>query len=374
MRPVVAPKRVVVFVSGLGSGGAERTAVHICGWLLAAGHEVSLLTLSAEQADFYKTPEGVFRTGLDLQRPSHGLIAPVLANFRRWLAVRRYVRARGANVVLSLGDRSNVLMLLATLGVDCRKIISDRTDPVSAPLTRGWGLLRRVAYPLATLHIAQSKYVVAWIDENFPGLCSTVIGNAATMTSSGGVRADSDRSRPFELIAVGRLTRAKGIDLLLKSFALARNETDRELRLTLVGDGEDRAALEDHAKEMGLGCDVRFAGRVPDVATWLCKADAYVLSSRWEGFPNALIEAMAVGLPVIAARCRGGVEDILGDEKERYGLEFSPGNVEELADCIVRMAMDDELRQRLARCALERAADYSSERVASAWREVVERP
>lgn len=100
-------KRIVVFVATLGSsGGAERVAVRICGWLRDAGHVVRLLTLSGVDSDFYPCPDGVQRLGLNLQAPSGSLVGAIIANLKRWQAVRKAVVDHRADVVLSLGDRS----------------------------------------------------------------------------------------------------------------------------------------------------------------------------------------------------------------------------------------------------------------------------
>lgn len=368
------PKRVLVFVSTMGAGGAERAAVRLSGWLVEAGHEVTLLTTSSQESDFYSSPSGVVRIGLDLQRPSPNAFAAMWANLRRLWEVRRAVRKQGSQVVISLGDRNNILLLLATIGLGCRKIISDRTDPMREPLSRVWSLWRRWSYPMADMHVAQSQYAVGWIKTHFPGLPSTVIGNATASRSDIGNRKRDDEIGPLCLVAVGRLTEAKGIDLLLAAFVQASARTSRPLHLTLVGDGEDRAVLEDQVMALNLQDAVRFVGRVSDVGAWLCKADVYVLASRWEGFPNALVEAMGIGLPVIAAYCRGGVEDVLGGDGGTAAVVFEPGDIHGLADAIVRVAEDPALRDRLAVSALRRADDYSPERIAGAWRDVVEQP
>lgn len=370
-------KRVVVFVASLGSGGAERVAVRICGWLRDAGHEVCLLTLSGAANDFYAYPQGVVRRALDMQQASGNAFVALLANIRRLLSVRRAVRSFRADVVLSLGDRTNVLMLLALAGLRCRKVISERADPVLEPLSRGWSLLRRLAYPMASLHVSQSQYISEWVSRNFPGMATVVIGNASSIQSDGVSRnvvrqRDGVEGTPVRLITVGRLSKQKGIDLLLDAFAQARTMASRSIVLNLVGDGEDRAALMRQSEVLGLNGSVRFVGRVSDVGEWLCESDICVLPSRSEGFPNAMIEAMACGLPVIAARCRGGVEDVLVGADGMCALDFPPGDTGKLAQCIVRMVEDDELRARLAQASMMRAADYGIERISAAWRAVVE--
>lgn len=374
MNQAVMPKRVVVFVSSLGSGGSERVAVRVCGWLRDAGHTVCLLTLSSTATDFYSCPPRVRRVGLDLQRPSRSPVAALLVNLSRLIAVRGAVRRHGTDVVVSLGDRSNILMLLATMGLACRKIISERADPVLVPLSRGWSLLRRISYSWATLHVSQSSYVSEWLKPRFPGLPCRVIGNACDLVPGDSSKSVLSGNAPLRLVALCRLTRQKGIDLLLEAYARAVRASPIPLELRIVGDGEERAALLAQAASLGLGDAVAFPGRTQNVQAILESADLYVLPSRYEGFPNVLIEAMTVGLPVIAARCRGGVEDVLGSGSESAGLTFSPGDTAGLADAIVRMAGDPALRQAMALRARLRAADYSPDKIAAAWREVVALP
>ena len=374
VKPMIHPTRVIVFVASLGSGGAERVAVRVSGWLRDAGHNVCLLTLSSTDTDFYACPDGVQRTGLDLLAPSRGLPGAIVANLRRLRAVRRAVRVHRAQVMVGLGDRTNVLMLLATLGLRVRKLISERADPVRQPLSRGWTLLRWLTYPFATMHVSQSNYVSEWLKQRFPALPCRVIGNAGDAAQEVALEPRRATGEPLRLIAVGRLSREKGLDLLLDACARALPGCSVPLQLIIVGDGEDRADLQAQVARLGLGDAVQFVGRVHNVHQRLQAADVFVLPSRWEGFPNVMIEAMAVGLPVIAARCRGGVEDILGSEQGQYALDFPPEDTAALADCIIRIAEDAALRQQLARQALVRAADYSPARIAKAWCTAIEAP
>ena len=363
-------KRVLVFVATLGSGGVERVAVKVCAWLRDAGHVVMLLTLSGVESDFYRCPDGVQRRGLGLQAPSRSKLGGVAANVQRWQAVRNAVIHHRAEVVLSLGDRTNVLMLLSTIGIRCRKIISERTDPALQSLSRGWNLLRRLSYPMANLHVSQSNYASAWIRARFPSLNCRVIGNSGELRQEGAIVVRGYREQ-FQFAAVGRLSHEKGIDLLLAAMALARNWTAMPFQLVVAGDGVARSALVDQVRELGLNDCVTFLGRVNDVGSVLRNADAFVIPSRWEGFPNAMLEAMASGMPVIAARCRGGVVDVLDTDGEPCALDFPPGDVEALASRLVQLMEDADLRRRLSARARLRAEDFSEARIAEAWRDVV---
>ena len=144
------------------------------------------------------------------------------------------------------------------------------------------------------------------------------------------------------IICVGRLSPEKGQAGLLRAFAKLRAKHP-ELRLRLVGDGPDRASLEALAKELGLSDAVMFAGRLPeeDTLAEIARADLLVLPSFMEGLPIVLMEAMAVGVPVIASRVAGIPELVEDDET---GLLFTPSNWDELASRIDLLLGDEALR------------------------------
>jgi glycosyltransferase involved in cell wall biosynthesis len=163
-------------------------------------------------------------------------------------------------------------------------------------------------------------------------------------------------------IAVGRLDEQKGLDVLLD--ALARLELAAlRLQTWLVGDGPLRAELEQRAAALGLERHVRFLGRRDDVAALLSASDLFVLPSRWEAMPIALLEAMAAGLPCVASEV-GDCPALL--HEGGHGVLVPPGQAGPLADAIVRLARDPELRAAQGRAARAHAGAFSSERTAAA--------
>ena len=142
-----------------------------------------------------------------------------------------------------------------------------------------------------------------------------------------------DGKGPPIVVAAGRLHRQKGFDLLLEAFAIARAEVD--CRLVILGEGPERAALTATAERLGLAYDIDMPGFADNPFPLMRRAGAFVLSSRWEGFPNALVEAMACGAPVIAADCPSGPREILGDG--RYGMLVPPENPRALGQALIAM-------------------------------------
>jgi glycosyltransferase involved in cell wall biosynthesis len=146
------------------------------------------------------------------------------------------------------------------------------------------------------------------------------------------------------LVCVGRLSRAKGQRHLLRALALLAPQFPR-LRCLLVGDGEERAALEALAQELSLGPALRFLGSRDDVPELLSLGRAFVLPSEWEGLPVALLEAMAAGLPCVATRVAGTAEVI----REGSGLLVPPSDPAALAAAIRSLLLDPALAERMAR-------------------------
>jgi GalNAc-alpha-(1->4)-GalNAc-alpha-(1->3)-diNAcBac-PP-undecaprenol alpha-1,4-N-acetyl-D-galactosaminyltransferase len=367
--------RIILFLSSLEAGGAERVAIRVCEWLSSANHEVCLLTLANSAQDFYKTPKGVTRIGLDLMRPSSNFLHALANNIVRLFKLRKAIKHWKADVTISLCNSNNAMMLMALTGFNCRKIISERVDPVREPPPPLWQLAQRYSYPMAHLHVSQSEYVSQWLHRRFPKLQCVVIGNTAGLPPPKFQHQGSDacrKGRGLRIITVGRLTQQKGVDILLQALADARAGTSMSLELCIAGDGEERGRLEAIAQQLGLAEQVTFLGVVDDIWPELAASDIFVLASRWEGFPNALVEAMSAGLPVIAARCDGGVNDILENASSQVALEFPPGDIKALSCAIVQLAHSSALRQRLSLAGRARADDFHPEAISLAWQRAVE--
>jgi glycosyltransferase involved in cell wall biosynthesis len=166
------------------------------------------------------------------------------------------------------------------------------------------------------------------------------------------------------LVACGRLAAQKNYPLLLKAFALARQKLP-DLTLTVLGDGPERGKLERLVKSLDLHRSVRFAGFVPDPQAQMARADALVLSSDYEGFGNVIVEAMALGTPVISTDCPYGPSEIIATGQT--GVLVPVGDVESLADAIVSLLNDPARRHFISVNAMSRARDFSPLEIAKQY-------
>ena len=172
------------------------------------------------------------------------------------------------------------------------------------------------------------------------------------------------RKGPLILAAVGRLTHQKGFDLLIKAFAaVAPSHPDWTLRIW--GEGELRPVLERQVRDLGLEHRIELPGVSHSPAEWVRDANVFVLSSRYEGFGNALAEAAASGLAVVSFDCPFGPSDII--DHERTGLLVAPGDTNALSAALDRLMGDQPLRNRLGEAARDDMSRFAPDKIIAQW-------
>jgi glycosyltransferase involved in cell wall biosynthesis len=357
--------RIVFFASSLSAGGAERVLSILAHALAERGHEVGIATLAAVTTDFYAVAPAIQRVGLDALADSEGLVQAVLSNAGRVRKLRKVLRALAPEVLVSFCDRANVLALLASRGLGFPVIVSERTDPSRHDIGLLWSGLRRRVYPWADAVVVQTEAVAGWVRKEIPGTRPLVIPNpvrkpARTRDFAAGTGSNTGGT----VIGLGRLSPEKGFDRLLRAFAAVAPDFP-DWRLKLLGDGPLRDALEIAAAVPELAGRVEFAGTVPDPAEHLARADLFVLPSRFEGFPNGLLEAMAVGLPAVAFDCPSGPAAIVLQDVD--GILIPADDVAALAGGMARLMADEAERRRLGRAALAVAERFGVQAIARQW-------
>jgi glycosyltransferase involved in cell wall biosynthesis len=359
--------KLLLMIHSLQAGGAERVLTLIADGLASRGHKVYLLTLAGTEEDFFDSGKTVCRIGLNLAGQSKSALGAIWANLRRIRAIRGQLRAIKPDAVLSFTTSVNVLALLAAAGTPVPVIVSERVDPRAHVLQLRWRILRALAYRRAHALVVQTSSVVEWFRPRLPRRVPIdVIENPISL------HPDTHEPevlvpRPY-ILAAGRLSPQKGFDTLIKAFAIAVGRC-APLSLAIAGSGPEAEALARLASQRGLKGRVYFLGRVKALDALMRQAQAFVLSSRYEGFPNVLLEALACGVPVVSADCLSGPREILGDE--RYGILVPPENPRALAEAIVRITSDPALRERLSMAGLTRAAYYHPSVILGKWEQIL---
>lgn len=355
--------KISCVIDSLSYGGAERVMTFLSGGLARRGHEVSLITLSPEIPDFYSVPDGVSRTALRTGGAVRWFDLPGQA--RRLQELREAVTAERPDVVISFIDATNVLTLLARPAGGPPVIVCERIHPAYHNLSAHWKMLRRFLYPRAARVVMLTHDSLKWATDNFPNWKSVMIPNPVPAPAfSAGSARPSFFERPLNIIAAGRLQRQKGFDLLLKSFSgIAAAFPDWQL--TILGEGPERARLEALAGGLGLTGKVKFPGLAGNIADIFRFADLFALSSRYEGFPNALTEALACGLPAVCYDCPSGPAEILRNGVD--GLLVPAGDSGAFAAAMSELMADEKKRALMARRAPEIQVRFAPVSYLDSW-------
>jgi glycosyltransferase involved in cell wall biosynthesis len=364
--------RITLIISSLGPGGAERVMSIMANYWAEHGHNLTLVTLGPPDTDFYALDPRVQRVGLDLMGYSSNFLAAVRNNVLRVRRLRQAIRASQPDVVLSFVDRTNVLVSMSTLGLGRPVIVSEHIDPRQHAVGFIWAGLRRLLYPRAAAVVVLTQGVRPWAEHFVKKETVHVIPNpvqvpAMSLESNG---AQEPRGSGRTVAAMGRLNPQKGFDLLLQAFARCA-EKHADWSLMILGEGDERPRLEAMASDLGIKDRVTMPGLVKDPLRILRGTDLFVLSSRYEGFPMALVEAMACKLPVISTDCPSGPRDIVRDGVN--AILVPPNDVNALAGAMDRLMANQAERQRLGANAVQVIERFSVEKVMNIWDNLLSR-
>ena len=354
--------RISLVISSLSSGGAERVLSNLANYWDAKGHPITIVTLATD-APFYPLSQSIKLDQID-QVTAEGTCFSrrMFQLLKRVYFLRKAIVRSKPDVVLSFVDVMNITTLIACVGLKTPVIVSERINPFFHCIPSFYKLLRMYFYRRAKKVVVQTKSAAAYF-ETLKNI--DIIPNAVQKSYA----LTRDFSKPIACItSVGRLCEQKGFSILIQAFAEV-SKSHPHLILTIYGEGLERSNLELLIKSQGLTDRVFLPGAVADIGKALADTDLFVFPSRYEGFPNALCEAMAAGLAVIASNCTGNV-DVIRDGID--GRLFPVDDVNALVLLMKELIADSEQRQRLAESAITLSDRYSANRINHLWDSVID--
>lgn len=352
--------KITIFIGGLSRGGAERVTCNLANSLVCKGHEVTVLTMSDEAAA-YPLRDGVEQKVLIRQSERRSFAYNAVLRFLRFC---KYLRHEQPDVYIVMLPITTIMLLQLRRLTKAKVIAAERNNPASYAKKKQRAL-RRLARR-ADGWVFQTEKERTWYGD--------AVGRADVVTIPNAINPDFIQppfggSRRKIIVSVGRMSPQKNQALLVRAFAAIAGMF-MDYRLVIYGEGEKRRELQALANQLEVADRVDFPGYATNIGEKIQDAALFVLPSDFEGMPNSLMEAMALGLPCIATDCDGGGARFLIDN-EKNGLLVPKGDVEALAGAMRRMLGDRGFAEQCGHEAHNICERLAPERVYGQWEQFI---
>jgi GalNAc-alpha-(1->4)-GalNAc-alpha-(1->3)-diNAcBac-PP-undecaprenol alpha-1,4-N-acetyl-D-galactosaminyltransferase len=352
--------RIAFVIYSMTSGGAERVLSIMANYWNRHNHEVHILTFDITPPFFMLDPE-IKVTPLAIAGESRNFIHSIFSNYTRIRILRKTIINISPDIIISFLSTTNILTLCATAKLDIPIIASERTHPRYVPLKKKCEYLRKTLYPFATSIIVQTNDIKQCFPSKWENI--HVIPNPVLPPV-----LDPQIQTPALpmhcITTLCRLVPDKSIDKLIQAFALISGKHP-DWTLAIIGDGEEQMNLLSLIKQNNLEDRVFLLGMISNPCNVLVQSEIFAFSSRYEGFPNALCEAMACGLPVVSTDCPSGPSELIRHKEN--GLLVPVDDIQQMADALSYLISNKKERERFGENAKSILEEYRLEKIMAMW-------
>lgn len=351
--------KILFYINAIHDGGAERVMVNLAKYFSDTGYETILVTSFRDTWE-YKIEGYVKRLTLEENEIKQGKIK---RNFSRIIKLRDILKKEKPDVAVSFMAEPNFRLLVASLGLNVKTIVSVRNDPNKEYAGKIGKFVGKWILPIADGCVFQTKEAQEWFPERLQRK-STIIFNAVKEEFFHIER----KPVAGEIITCGRLEAQKNHKLLIDAFSEVVKEHPYA-RLKIYGEGSLRNVLQERINKLGLQEKAFLMGATNDVAKALQTADLFVLSSDYEGMPNALMEAMAAGVPCISTDCPcGGPRSLI--ENKINGYIISLNDKKELKNSIIDY-MKQKKKEDISNKTKKQASKFLPNKIHEEWQKYI---
>lgn len=357
-------KSIVFYIGSLCMGGAERVIVNLAAYFRSCGYKVTIVT-KLQDEDEYPVPEGITRILADItgDEISNNRIVNL---YRRIMKLRNIFKQLSPDYIVSFIKKNNFMAITAAVGLHIPVIVSVRSNPAREYPDKLTRLLAHVLFSRAAGIVLQTRQAKEFFSKSVQKKV-IVLPNSL---SEKFLQNEYTGERKKEIVWVGRMDSNKNPKMLLQAFAEIA-EKYPEWSVTFIGEGYQKEEMEEFCKENGLCGQVNFTGRIDDVASAIRPASVFVLTSKQEGMPNALIEAMVSGLAPVSTDCPcGGPAELIEDGIN--GILIPVDNEKALTEALDKLLSDDEYRVSMSNKAKKLIDEVHPDIVNRKWLEYIE--
>ena len=293
-------KKILLVIASLNQGGTQKIIIDLFNYWKQVGHDIKIITFDNKFQNLNPRLKK-FVTKLELIKDSKTIFHSIINNLKRIYKLRKILKENQESQILSFIYTTNILTIVANFGLRNHLTISERNDPEFQTISNIWSLLRNTFYRFADKVTANSQKACRIIRKYVPSEKVIFIPNHIFFKKK---RLTPKKEKI--ILGVGRLHVQKGFDILIESFYLSK-VYNKGWKLVILGEGLQEKFLKQKVKELKLHNNVLFKG-FQNTLNWYKKSKIFIMSSRFEGAPNVLLEAMATGVPsIITNSCPGAM-------------------------------------------------------------------
>ena len=348
-------KRHIFFIGTLCNGGAERVVSILAGHMAKQGMDVEILTYYDRPVS-YELDSRVRLTAVETMTGSGNKI-------KNLMAIRKYFK-KNAKVVISFLAPFNIMAIAANLGNGVPIIVADRNDPTRVPSNTAVRKVRDFLYCFAAGVVVQTKKNKAYFSKSVQKK-SRVIYNPIDLKEN--ARSALKTEKEKKIVTAGRLMPQKNQKMMIEAFAAVHKKYP-DYKLVIYGEGPSREELEELVKTLELEQSVLLPGNIQDIHDKIKSAEIFVLSSDYEGMPNALIEAMCLGLPSISTKVSGAT-DLIKDHEN--GILTEPDSKEQLEAAMLELIEQKNLAEKLGANAAKLNEELEVSKIMQQWTDFI---
>ena len=348
--------KICFIIGSMSFSGAEKVLSILMKELHSKGNEVYVILLNQDK-NIIGNEDGIITYGA---KATGGKIGRVLS---RWKNIRKNVKTINPEIVVSFGSVCNVNMLPALIGVNVKKVVCERNDPKHDPRKKSEKLIRKITYPLADGYVFQTEEIKKYFSNKIQ-YKSVVIPNPII---DSGIRWNKQECKK-SVITVARLDDYQKDQIVMFKAFMKFSEIESGYTLDVYGDGPDKEQYQKFINENGLEEKIILHGKSNNPLHEIAKSEIFLLTSKYEGMPNALMEAMSIGIPCVSTDCGGGGAKALFSMVEE-GLIAKVGDEKDIAMKLKEMVDNEKKYIEISDNLIKINEILSPEKISVKWTE-----